>query len=42
MGWCTLRKYSGSKEYLDWFKIDFNAAKIRVKKVIYVSSIMTA
>ena len=27
-GWSTLTKFLGSKEHLDWFKIDFNATKI--------------
>ena len=27
-GWSTLRKVLGSKEHLDWFKIDFNATEI--------------
>ena len=26
--WSTLRKFLGSKEHLDWFKIDFNAGEI--------------
>ena len=28
VGWSTLRKFLGSKGYLDWLKIDFNAAEI--------------
>ena len=27
-GWSSLRKFLGSKEHLDWLKIDLNAAKI--------------
>ena len=27
-GQSTLRKFLGSNEHLDWFKIDFNAAKV--------------
>ena len=28
-GWCSLRKFLGSKEHLDWPKIDFNAVEMR-------------
>ena len=28
-GWSPLRKFLGSKEHLDWLKIDLNAVKIR-------------
>ena len=28
-GWSPLRKFLGSKEHLDWHKIDFNMVKIR-------------
>ena len=28
-GWSTLRKFLGSKEHLDWLKIDLNAVEIR-------------
>ena len=27
-GWSTVRKFSGSKEHLDWVKTDLNAAEI--------------
>ena len=28
-GWSPIRKFLGSKEHLDWLKIDLNTAKIR-------------
>ena len=28
-GWSPLRKFLGSKEHLDWLKIDLNAVEIR-------------
>ena len=28
-GWSSLRKFLGSKEHLDWLKIDLNAVEIR-------------
>ena len=28
-GWSSIRKSLGSKEHLDWLKIDLNTAKIR-------------
>ena len=28
-GWSPLRKFLGSKEHLDWLKIDLNAVNIR-------------
>ena len=28
-GWSPLRKFLGSKEHLDWLKIDLNAVKMR-------------
>ena len=27
-GWSPLRKFFGSKEHLEWYRIDLNAAKI--------------
>ena len=30
IGQSSLRKFLGSKEHLDWFKIDFNAAEITI------------
>ena len=31
-GWSPLRKFVGSKEHLDWLKIDSNAVEIRTVK----------
>ena len=28
-GWSPIRKFLGSKEHLDWLKIDLNALKIK-------------
>ena len=28
-GWSPIRKFLGSKEHLDWLKIDLNTVKIR-------------
>ena len=28
-GWSPIRKFLGSKEHLDWLKIDLNAVEIR-------------
>ena len=31
-GWSSLRKFLGSKEHLDWLKIDSNVVEIRTVK----------